>query len=78
MNKQIALIISNKIVAQSAKRIMEKLGVDYPIYADNYTRQDVLDIAKECIKNGAKVIITRGETAARLRSTFDVHVVDIR
>ena len=49
--------------------------LDIPVYEFRYS--DVLDKAHEMIQSGTKIIISRGGTAALLRSNITIPVVEI-
>ncbi|MDR1626254.1 MAG: sigma 54-interacting transcriptional regulator [Spirochaetia bacterium] len=74
----IVILISNKLVSERARKILQRKGHSLPIYADAYSTDDILRIARHCIAGGTRVIISRGKSLSILRDKFDLHVVDIR
>ena len=75
MNSQIWLISSSHPVVNQAKKIFKRFGYDYPIVRASF---DVLPkYADEAISKGAKVFISRGNSASLLKQ-FGLPVVSLR
>ena len=77
MENKIVMIFPNATIAEKSKEILEKKGLNFPIYEVS-SRNEALSIAKKTISNDCKVIISRGGTAAFLRKNIDISVVEVK
>ncbi len=76
MENRIIAILPNSRLKDKLVAVQERLGVFFPIY--QMQTEDAVQLAKEKVSNGAKVIISRGMTANYLRTNLDVPVVEIK
>lgn len=76
MENRIIAILPNSRLKDKLVTVQERLGVYFPIY--QMQTEDAVQLAKEKVSNGAKVIISRGMTANYLRTNLDVPVVEIK
>ncbi len=76
MENRIIAILPNSRLKDKLVAVQERLGVYFPIY--QMQTEDAVQLAKEKVSNGAKVIISRGMTANYLRTNLDVPVVEIK
>jgi len=76
MENRIIAILPNSRLEDKLVAVQERLGVYFPIY--QMQTEDAVQLAKEKVSNGAKVIISRGMTANYLRTNLDVPVVEIK
>ncbi len=76
MDRRIAIISPNETIVKQTKVLLDNRGLSFPVY--EATRHRALEIARECIEQGARIIISRGGTAAYLKRMLDVPVVEIQ
>jgi transcriptional regulator with PAS, ATPase and Fis domain len=76
MDNSIIVISTTEILTEKSRKIIAEEGLDYPVY-DCFT-EEALKLAQNAMKNGTKVIISRGGTAAMLRRKINIPVVDVR
>ncbi len=76
MDKRIAMIFPNAIIVERAREILKNMALEFPIF--EASRDEALIIANSCIAENAKVIVSRGGTAAFLRRKIDIPVVEIK
>ncbi len=76
MNK-IVIFSTTPGMSQSCEYVLKKLQISgIPVY--ELTTHTALEKARECQKNGTKVLVCRGGTAALLRENLDMPIIDIR
>lgn len=76
MDNSIIVISTTEILSEKCRKIISEEKLSYPVYA--CFTEEALKLAKESVKNGTKVIISRGGTAKMLRQNIDIPVVDVR
>jgi len=76
MDKNIAIIVPNKVIAETSKNVVSSLGFSYPVYSSD--RKEAKKIAKKLILEGTKVIITMGITADFIRENTGVLVLELQ
>jgi sigma-54 dependent transcriptional regulator, acetoin dehydrogenase operon transcriptional activator AcoR len=76
MDNSIIVIATTEILNEKCKKIIAEEGLDYPVY--DCFNKEALALAKDAVKSGTKVIISRGGTAAILRENLNIPVVDVR
>ena len=76
MDNRIAIIFPNATLVSQTKKILEERQLKYPIFEASRTR--ALNIALNCIEKNAKIIISRGGTAAFLKEMLEIPVVEVR
>jgi transcriptional regulator with PAS, ATPase and Fis domain len=72
----IVLIAPNLAVASTAEKAKKKYNLDLDIHVG--LMDEGVEIAEKLIKQGTKVIISRGGTAILLRKKWDLQVVEIK
>ncbi|WP_347254261.1 sigma 54-interacting transcriptional regulator [Leminorella grimontii] len=76
MGKNEIVIFSVSLrITQRISTLLAERKLQIPVYELNYF--DVLDKANELIKNGTKIIISRGGTADLLRNNVSIPIVEI-
>lgn len=76
IKSDIVFIATNTVVSSSIKKALNSRGLQYPVITA--TVAQVLDVAEQAIRDGAKVLVSRGGATGRIQSTFDVPLVDMR
>lgn len=74
-NNEIAIFSVSKTITQRISNVLIERKIDIPVY--EYHFSDVVEKAKQLIQDGTKILISRGGTAALLRSNLDIPVVEI-
>ncbi|WP_049071616.1 sigma 54-interacting transcriptional regulator [Klebsiella michiganensis] len=74
-NNEIVIFSVSKTITQRIMNVLIEMKLDVPVYEFRYS--DVLDKANEMIQSGAKIIISRGGTAALLRNNISIPVIEI-
>ncbi|NKI75044.1 AAA domain-containing protein [Dickeya sp. CFBP 2040] len=74
-NNDIVIFSVSKTITQRISNVLIERELDIPLYEFNYL--DVVEKALELIQWGTKIIISRGGTAALLRSSVNIPVVEI-
>jgi len=74
-NNEIVIFSVSKTITQRIMNVLIERKLDVPVYEFRYS--DVLDKANEMIQSGAKIIISRGGTAALLRNNISIPVIEI-
>ncbi|EGL6022641.1 AAA domain-containing protein [Salmonella enterica] len=74
-NNEIAIFSVSKTITQRISNVLIERKIDIPVYENHYS--DVVDKARELIQGGTKILISRGGTAALLRSNLSIPVVEI-
>lgn len=74
-NNEIVIFSVSRTITQRIMNVLIERKLDIPVYEFRYS--DVLDKAHEMIQSGTKIIISRGGTAALLRSNITIPVIEI-
>ncbi|WP_394515083.1 sigma 54-interacting transcriptional regulator [Pantoea sp. SGAir0215] len=72
---EIVIFSVSKTITQRISNVLFEKQLELPVYEIGYS--DVLDKANEMIRAGTRIIISRGGTAALLRSSLAIPVVEI-
>lgn len=72
---KIVAILPNNHLTQGVAAAQNRMGIEFPIHHRQV--HEALVLARETIRNGVKVIISRGLTAEYLRKNLDIPVVEI-
>lgn len=73
-NKIMAILPNTRLVDQ-VRQVQLRTGFEFPVFHKQVV--EALELARESIRKGTKVIISRGLTATFLRNYLDVPVVEI-
>jgi transcriptional regulator with PAS, ATPase and Fis domain len=76
MENRIIGILPNKYLVERVLGVQKKLGISFPVY--HMQTVTALQLAKEKINEGAKVVLSRGMTANYLKNNLDIPVVEIK
>ncbi|GAB7215289.1 hypothetical protein OS42_19000 [Dickeya oryzae] len=74
-SNEVVIFSVSKTITQRISNVLIERELDIPLYELNYL--DVVEKALELIRWGTKIIISRGGTAALLRSNVNVPIVEI-
>jgi propionate catabolism operon transcriptional regulator len=74
-NNEIAIFSVSKTITQRISNVLIERKIAIPVYEYHYS--DVVEKARKLIQNGTKILISRGGTAALLRSNLNIPVIDI-
>ncbi|EIQ7157338.1 sigma 54-interacting transcriptional regulator [Citrobacter sp. RHB21-C05] len=74
-NNEIVIFSVSSTITQRIANVLIERKLDIPVYEFHYS--DVLEKADEMIRAGTKIIISRGGTAALLRSNMTIPVIEI-
>ncbi|WJY14190.1 sigma 54-interacting transcriptional regulator [Pectobacteriaceae bacterium CE90] len=74
-NNEIAIFSVSKTITQRISNVLIERKIDIPVYEDHYS--NVVEKAQKLIQGGTKILISRGGTAALLRSNLSIPVVEI-
>jgi len=74
-NNEIAIFSVSKTITQRISNVLIERKIDIPVYEFHYF--DVVEKAQQLIQGGTKIIISRGGTAALLRSSLNIPVIEI-
>ncbi|STR51655.1 sigma-54 dependent transcriptional regulator [Klebsiella oxytoca] len=74
-NNEIVIFSVSRTITQRIMNVLIERKLDIPVYEFRYS--EVLDKAHEMIQSGTKIIISRGGTAALLRSNITIPVIEI-
>ncbi|KHN49693.1 sigma-54-dependent Fis family transcriptional regulator [Pectobacterium fontis] len=74
-NNDIVVFSVSKTITQRILNVLIERNLDIPVYEFDYF--DVVDKAFDFINKGTKIIISRGGTAALLRNSIDIPVIEI-
>ncbi|QIZ49347.1 sigma-54-dependent Fis family transcriptional regulator [Dickeya zeae] len=74
-SNEVVIFSVSKTITQRISNVLIERELDIPLYELNYL--DVVEKALELIQWGTKIIISRGGTAALLRSNVNVPIVEI-
>ncbi|EEJ9244589.1 AAA domain-containing protein [Salmonella enterica subsp. enterica serovar Muenchen] len=72
---EIVIFSVSKTITQRIVNVLIERKLEIPVYEPHYS--DVLEKANEMVKSGTKIIISRGGTAALLRSHLTIPVIEI-
>lgn len=77
MDNRIAVITSSDRVAKTVKGVLKEKELEHPVYVAETEKS--CDIARKCISEGTRIIISRGWSAATLlMENFDIPIVNMR
>ena len=76
MSEEIIILMPNREDMLNTKQLLLENNINIPVY--EAIMETAKDLVSEKIKQGTRVIISRGMTSALLRSSFNIHVVEIR
>lgn len=74
-NNEIVIFSVSSTITQRIANVLIEKKLEIPVYEFHYS--DVLEKAEEMIRAGTKIIISRGGTAALLRSNMTIPVIEI-
>lgn len=74
-NNEIAIFSVSKTITQRISNVLIERKTDIPVY--EYHFFDVVEKARQLIEGGTKILISRGGTAALLRSSLNIPVIEI-
>lgn len=74
-SNEIVIFSVSKTITQRILNVLIEKQLELPVYETGYS--EVLDKANEMIRSGTKIIISRGGTAALLRSNVTIPVIEI-
>lgn len=74
-NNEIAIFSVSKTITQRISNVLIERKIDIPVYEFHYF--DVVEKAQQLVAGGTKIIISRGGTAALLRKSLTIPVIDI-
>ncbi|WP_047713396.1 PrpR N-terminal domain-containing protein, partial [Pantoea ananatis] len=69
-SNEIVIFSVSKTITQRILNVLIEKHLELPVYETGYS--EVLDKANEMIRSGTKIIISRGGTAALLRSNVTI------
>jgi Transcriptional regulator containing PAS, AAA-type ATPase, and DNA-binding domains len=76
MNKDIIILSSSTDFTQKFSKLLENRKLDYPIF--ECTGSKTVEIARQFINEGTKIIITRGKNLELLRENINAILIDVR
>ncbi|MCW2476751.1 MULTISPECIES: sigma 54-interacting transcriptional regulator [unclassified Symbiopectobacterium] len=74
-NNDIVIFSVSNTITQRISNVLIERNIEIPVYEFHYS--DVVDKAQGLINGGTKIIISRGGTAALLRSSVTIPVIEI-
>ncbi|MFD1802146.1 sigma 54-interacting transcriptional regulator [Mixta tenebrionis] len=74
-NNEIAIFSVSKTITQRISNVLIERKISIPVYEYHYS--DVVEKARKLIQGGTKILISRGGTAALLRSNLNIPVIEI-
>lgn len=74
--EEIIILMPNHEDMINTKQLLIDNNIDIPVY--EAMMESAKELVSEKIKQGTRVIISRGMTSSLLRSSFNIHVVEIR
>ncbi|MTH45442.1 sigma 54-interacting transcriptional regulator [Intestinirhabdus alba] len=74
-SNEIVIFSVSRTITQRIANVLIERQLEIPVYEFHYS--EVLDKASEMITSGSKIIISRGGTAALLRSNLTIPVIEI-
>ncbi len=75
-DNNILYLMPSAPMAQAVGKCLKKMGLSYPIF--NAVREKALELAREYLPKGTKVIVSYGETATRIRQQTEAYVVEVQ
>jgi sigma-54 dependent transcriptional regulator, acetoin dehydrogenase operon transcriptional activator AcoR len=76
MNKDILILSSSTDFTQKFNRLLEKKKLHYPVI--EATGNKTIEIAKQFVEEGTKIIITRGKNLDLIRQNINTILIDVR
>lgn len=76
MDNSIIFILSDHTISEYVRVVLANEKINIKVY--EVPGEEVLNLAKEKINNGIKIIISRGGTAEMLRNNLDIPIVDMK
>lgn len=76
MNKDILILSSSEDFTQKLSKLLKKKKLSYPIFQS--TGDKTIEIAKQFVSEGTKIIITRGKNLSLLRQNINTALIDVR
>ncbi len=74
-NNEIAIFSVSNTITQRISNVLIERKIDIPVY--EYPSSEVVEKAQQLIQGGTKILISRGGTAALLRSNLNIPVIGI-
>lgn len=75
-DNSILYLLPSTPMASAVRKCLKDLGQAYPVF--NAVRGQALDLAREYLPKGTRVIVSYGDTAARIRQQTEAYVVEIQ
>jgi sigma-54 dependent transcriptional regulator, acetoin dehydrogenase operon transcriptional activator AcoR len=76
MSKDIMILSSSADFTRKAQHILSRRKLDYPVFEAAGDR--ALEIGRQCVEQGTKVIITRGNNLILMREHVNAALIDVR
>lgn len=76
MNNNIVILSSSTDFTQKFSKLLENRKLDYPIF--ECTGDNAIEIARQFVNEGTKIIITRGKNLELLRQNINAILIDVR
>jgi len=76
MNKDIVILSSSTDFTEKFSKLLENRKLDYPIF--ECTGDKTIEIARQFVSEGTKIIITRGKNLELLRQNINAILIDVR
>jgi transcriptional regulator with PAS, ATPase and Fis domain len=76
MNKDIVILSSSTDFTQKFSKLLKNRSLDYPIF--ECTGDKTIEIARQFVSEGTKIIITRGKNLELLRQNINAILIDVR
>lgn len=76
MNKDILILSSSTDFTQKFSNLLKKKNLSYPIFES--TGNKTIEIARQFVEEGTKIIITRGKNLDLLRQNINTILIDVR
>lgn len=76
MRVEFAVISPSSTMTSKFKRILSQRKISCPVV--QASQKDALPVAKQLIEEGAKIIISRGNTARVLRNNLEIPVIEVK
>lgn len=75
MDYTIAFLIPSRVVAESVKRYLEKMGLQYPVFAAS--TRGAVEIMRELLPKGVRLIVSQGITAKYLMRDIPLPLMEL-
>ena len=75
MDLSIAIILPNTLTYETTRELLEKHGWEYPVH--RASREDALQISKNLIERGTRLIISTGVTYNYLREQLSIPLLEL-